>query len=539
MTHHHKKGHSYDDNLCLFRCLVLHFGETTLKKPISGLITGMETSTKMYKDKLESYCKQTFDNGVELDMLSSVEACFKIGINVYSLQEDKSAKVIRISCLDYTQDRIMHLNLFERHFSYIKSGKFKSIAKKFSCPNCSRILTKSCNLIRHVKQCRSEVEEVFKGGKYRVKKTIFEHLDTLNIHVPETDRYDPFFVVYDLEALQVPIETTFRGRKLHFEHVPVTVSICSNVNGHKEPVHIRSDGDPQQLVDSFVIELLKIQASRQTLLNEKYQPYLIELEKQKEEIEAKISQGRVEREVVREERSEGEEEDYEDNPVGKKRKRKQGKERASSSGSNQFLDDEAEVSDDDYDDVDIYESDDEVLDLIDDSSDIEDNNESFYRAVDNTLTPQPSLSTQSSMSSSLTDTEYDVEIKRLKRVKTFKTKLESYISQITVLGFNSQKYDIPLIRHYLPASIIRNDTIPKQIIKKMNGYMALSSEKLKFLDITNYLAAGTSLKDFYKSYNVSTPKGSFPYQWFDKIARFDELSLPERDRINKVFSKTF
>ena len=61
----------------------------------------------------------------------------------------------------------------------------------------------------------------------------------------------------------------------------------------------------------------------------------------------------------------------------------------------------------------------------------------------------------------------------------------------------------------------------------MNGYMALSTEKLKFLDITNYLAAGTKLKDFYDSFQVSTPKGFFPYGWFDSLEKLNESSLPD------------
>ena len=57
--------------------------------------------------------------------------------------------------------------------------------------------------------------------------------------------------------------------------------------------------------------------------------------------------------------------------------------------------------------------------------------------------------------------------------------------------------------------------------------MALSSKKMKFLDITNYLAAGTSLKALYESYCVSTPKGSFPYSWFDSLEKLDATSLPD------------
>ena len=67
---------------------------------------------------------------------------------------------------------------------------------------------------------------------------------------------------------------------------------------------------------------------------------------------------------------------------------------------------------------------------------------------------------------------------------------------------------------------------PEQVIKKMNGYMSLATPKLKFLDITNYLAAGTNLVQFYKSFEVSTPKGCFPYEWFNSLDKFNYKGLP-------------
>ena len=45
----------------------------------------------------------------------------------------------------------------------------------------------------------------------------------------------------------------------------------------------------------------------------------------------------------------------------------------------------------------------------------------------------------------------------------------------------------------------------------------------------NYLSQGTSLRQFYESQQVSTPKGYFPYQVFDSLECFDWTSLPERD----------
>ena len=136
-THSKTHGHEFADNLCFFRCLALHF---------EASIRGLEGPANRLKERLEEYTGKSFDNGVEVSMLSIVEILFNIAINVYSLQEDKMVKVIRISNLNYKEEDIMHLNLYEHHFSYIKEGKFKSYAKKFQCPTCSRILNKACNL---------------------------------------------------------------------------------------------------------------------------------------------------------------------------------------------------------------------------------------------------------------------------------------------------------------------------------------------------------------------------------------------------------
>ena len=63
------------------------------------------------------------------------------------------------------------------------------------------------------------------------------------------------------------------------------------------------------------------------------------------------------------------------------------------------------------------------------------------------------------------------------------------------------------------------------------------TQKPKFLDITNYLAAGTSLVNFYASFNVSTPKGSFPYQRFSSLDKLKETSLPKQaDDMKQAFN---
>ena len=116
----------------------------------------------------------------------------------------------------------------------------------------------------------------------------------------------------------------------------------------------------------------------------------------------------------------------------------------------------------------------------------------------------------------------------VKKYQTLLNSLLKYCDQLVVVGFNSQKYDIPLIKRYLPSSLQSFDSLPKCIIKKGNSYMLIATKRLKYLDLTNYLAAGTSLENFYKSYNVTTPKGQFCYSWFDDLSKLNHPSLPEK-----------
>ena len=53
------------------------------------------------------------------------------------------------------------------------------------------------------------------------------------------------------------------------------------------------------------------------------------------------------------------------------------------------------------------------------------------------------------------------------------------------------------------------------IINKNNSYLSIAVTDMKFLDISNYLAAGCSDSKFLKAYGCEIPKGIFPYEWFD------------------------
>ena len=153
-------------------------------------------------------------------MLPALEVYFKTSVNVYSLGEDGKADVVRISKVNYD---LMHLNLYQEHFSYIKD--FPKYAKQFRCVNCERVLSRNVNLRNHVKTCSIESEECYRGGKYRNRKNVFDQLENVGIDVPKELRYTTNFAVYDFEALQVPVMEESKGRIICFEHVPATLSV--------------------------------------------------------------------------------------------------------------------------------------------------------------------------------------------------------------------------------------------------------------------------------------------------------------------------
>ena len=84
--------------------------------------------------------------------------------------------------------------------------------------------------------------------------------------------------------------------------------------------------------------------------------------------------------------------------------------------------------------------------------------------------------------------------------------------------------------------IIRNYTDEDiHAIKKENSYLTISTPDMKFIDISNYLAAGCSYSQFLKAYGCDEVKGIFPYEWFDLFEKLNYPDLPEpKDFYSKI-----
>ena len=93
-----------------------------------------------------------------------------------------------------------------------------------------------------------------------------------------------------------------------------------------------------------------------------------------------------------------------------------------------------------------------------------------------------------------------------------------YCRQVPVLGFNSARYDLNLVKsHIIPW--LRADVGPEEeqdsvdinVIKKGSANTQIGARRFKFLDISNYLAGGVTYSAFLKAYKIVGSKILLPF----------------------------
>ena len=214
------------------------------------LVPAVKTLYEMY-DRDDGVPMQDF-TGVTLDDLYPVEIMFKTNVCVYKLvKSDNDGKttaglVRRLLC---RFPETLNVNLHETHFSYIQDERM--YCHSYRCRKCGDSLWKDAHkLHRHERTCAGGIRRVYPGGVYHSTPSIFQQLDDENILVSESLRNYPYRATFDFECYFDTTQLPSDSDKVHWiaRHVPLSVSVASNVPGHEEVQCLVTDGNPDKLV---------------------------------------------------------------------------------------------------------------------------------------------------------------------------------------------------------------------------------------------------------------------------------------------------
>ncbi|KAL8570241.1 hypothetical protein ACOMHN_029941 [Nucella lapillus] len=140
-------------------------------------------------------------------------------------------------------------------------------------------------------------------------------------------------------------------------------------------------------------------------------------------------------------------------------------------------------------------------------------------------------------------------------VTVLRNKLDNYLHELPVVGFNSSNYDLKVIKPYLIRQIVSvyagdndddadddDDDDEKNplnfVVKRNNQYMCLATRKLKFLDIVNFLAPGFSYSKYLKAFDVTEQKGHICYKYVTSLDKLQETSLPPHSAFHSSLKNT-
>ena len=110
--------------------------------------------------------------------------------------------------------------------------------------------------------------------------------------------------------------------------------------------------------------------------------------------------------------------------------------------------------------------------------------------------------------------------------KDQRKKIEEWCDQVPTLGFNSGSYDLNLIKNYF-AKQLAGTTNKVRVAKNGSKIMFLLTDRLRFLDIINYLGPGVSYEKWVEAYDCKATKSWLPYEWFDSAEKLDYPGLPD------------
>ena len=187
-----------------------------------------------------------------------------------------TAELVRRSVCKYPDTP--YLNLHETHFSFIQDVRMYCHSNR--CRKCGDSLWKDAwKLRKHESTCTGGVRRVYPGGVYHSTPSVFERLDDENIRVSESLRYYPYRATFDFECWFDTEQLPSDSDQIHWvvRHVPLSVSVASNLPGHEQVKYLVTDGDTNKFVSTMMDILRSMSDAAYDNIKDSYEDVLEQL----------------------------------------------------------------------------------------------------------------------------------------------------------------------------------------------------------------------------------------------------------------------
>ena len=499
---------TYEDNLCLFRCIAVHWGATPKRN--------MRKTRELEK----SFFTQRPDlrNRLTDKHLSLLEKHFKQGIAAYEVQPNGDFILTHVPAnYDQVGIPLLNMGLYYGHAFLITD--LKQVANTYTCGECQARFTQSCHLARHVANNCSRGQTKINCLNNRIK-------------APSSVYERAFYPEQTCSFVAIKwLEWEAKNRGIHIHHAR-----CGH-GGERKILGARVDGYHQESKTVFQFHGCLWHGCEKCYPEDRQKP-----------VQQNTRQGKVISRLDTEKKPMNRKTAYELTLQRTQSLRKEGyrvvekwEHEKPTPWANKHC---PKVETETYPHAIVYD----FESYQDTSKAVRPTSDLFYESehvpisvsLADTLNPEPEYIVSRDPAElirlfhqslerrhtaivadvvkefSFSDTEGIPEKQADEIVKWF--------HQVPVLGFNSGHYDLKLIRqHFIP--LLAKD--PGTFAAEKNGrIMFINTPKFKFLDVLNYLGPGITYEKWVKTYGATLAKSWLPYEWFDSPDKLDFPGLP-------------
>ena len=499
---------TYEDNLCLFRCIAVHQGATPKRN--------MRKTRELEK----SFFTQRPDlrNRLTDKHLSLLEKHFKQGIAAYEVQPNGDFILTHVPAnYDQVGIPLLNMGLYYGHAFLITD--LKQVANTYTCGECQARFTQSCHLARHVANNCSRGQTKINCLNNRIK-------------APSSVYERAFYPEQTCSFVAIKwLEWEAKNRGIHIHHAR-----CGH-GGERKILGARVDGYHQESKTVFQFHGCLWHGCEKCYPEDRQKP-----------VQQNTRQGKVISRLDTEKKPMNRKTAYELTLQRTQSLRKEGyrvvekwEHEKPTPWANKHC---PKVETETYPHAIVYD----FESYQDTSKAVRPTSDLFYESehvpisvsLADTLNPEPEYivsrdpaelirlfhqSLERRHTAIVADVVKEFSFSDTEGIpKKQADEIVKWFHQVPVLGFNSGHYDLKLIRqHFIP--LLAKD--PGTFAAEKNGrIMFINTPKFKFLDVLNYLGPGITYEKWVKTYGATLAKSWLPYEWFDSPDKLDFPGLP-------------